>query len=62
MFTLKKQYPAFQVTKEGPFEYHTFKHGVVYPEVPVEEKHKFDSLKDPETVRDGKSKKGGEKA
>ncbi len=42
LYSLKPNVPAFQVTREGAFEYHTFKHGEIYREIPEEEAHKFD--------------------
>ena len=44
MFVLKANYPPFQVTAEGEFEYHTFRHGEIYDKVPPGEAYKFDSL------------------
>jgi hypothetical protein len=44
-YTLKPGQPAFQVTREGPFEYHTFKQGEIYEKVPPEEINRFDILK-----------------
>jgi len=44
-YTLKPGQPAFQVTREGPFEYHTFKRGEIYEKVPPEEIHRFDPVK-----------------
>ena len=45
MYRLKTNQSAFQVTREGPFEYHTFKHGEIYEKVPHEEIHRFDPVK-----------------
>ena len=44
MFVLKANYPAFVVTAEGPFEYHKFRHGEIYDQVPPGEAYKFESL------------------
>ncbi len=52
-YRLKKDLPEFQVTREGPFEYHTFRHGEVYREIPPEEAQKFDVL-------ESKGEEGGE--
>jgi hypothetical protein len=52
MYRLKTNQSAFQVTREGPFEYHTFKHGEVYEKVPPEEIHRFNSLKGMTPSRD----------
>ena len=41
-YKLKPNVPAFQVTREGEFEYHKFLHGEVYERVPEEEKERFD--------------------
>lgn len=43
-YTLKKGEEAFQVM-DGPFAYHTFKHGVVYDRIPEEHKGKFEKTK-----------------
>lgn len=47
MWKLKDGQPAIQVTKEGPFAYHTFKPGELYKEIPEEEAHRFEKV-DPE--------------
>jgi hypothetical protein len=44
-YKLKVPENEFQVTREGKFEYHTFKHDVIYEEVPEEEKDKFEEIK-----------------
>jgi hypothetical protein len=44
MFVLKANYPAFVVTAEGEFEYHTFRRGEIYDKVPDGEAYKFDFL------------------
>ncbi len=44
MYKLKKSENAFQVTKEGPFEYHIFKHGKIYTSIPEEEKDRFEEI------------------
>jgi hypothetical protein len=66
MYRLKTNQPEFQVTREGSFEYHTFKHGEIYEKVPPEEIHRFDPVKDITPAREedakshrGSSKKGG---
>lgn len=41
---LKEKENAFQVTREGPFEYHRFLHGVAYEKVPEEEKNRFEEV------------------
>jgi hypothetical protein len=42
---LKEKENAFQVTREGPFEYHRFSHGVVYEKIPEEEKDRFEEMR-----------------
>jgi hypothetical protein len=41
-YKLKEKENEFQVTKEGEFEYHHFKHGEIYDKVPIEEQHRFE--------------------
>ena len=41
---LKDKENDFQVTREGAFEYHTFRHGVLYSEIPPEEADKFEEV------------------
>ncbi len=54
---LKAEEEAFQVTKDGPFAFHTFRHGEVYEAIPEEEKHRFESLDPDKTkVKEVKSK------
>ena len=56
LYMLKQTEAAFQVTAEGPFEYHTFRHGEAYKEVPPEEMHKFDKMAmSDESLEGGKS-------
>jgi hypothetical protein len=43
-FFLNPRFEEFQVTREGPFASHRFKHGVPYEVVPSEEKFKFDEV------------------
>lgn len=43
-YRLKRGLPEFQVTREGKFEYHTFKHGVIYERIPEEDRDKFESV------------------
>ena len=57
-YRLKKDLPEFQVTREGPFEHHTFRHGVIYDRIPEEDREKFESVdKEPERERGGGKKK-----
>lgn len=42
-FKLKDQYPAFQIV-EGPFAYHTFRHGQLYECIPEELEEKFEEI------------------
>ncbi len=62
MWILKNSVNDFQVTREGEFEYHTFKHGEIYARIPKEEADRFEALI--ETVGDGlkpsPKNKGGE--
>ena len=57
MFVLKVNCPAFQVTAEGEFEYHTFRHGEIYNKIPPEEAHKFESLESTTSQRGKKVRK-----
>lgn len=41
---LKEKENAFQVTREGLFEYHRFSHGTVYEKIPEEEKDRFEEV------------------
>ena len=41
---LKAEKNEFQVTREGKFEYHTFRHGEIYQEIPAEEESKFEEV------------------
>jgi hypothetical protein len=50
-YQLKKTTNEFQVTREGEFEYHRFKHGVVYDKVPPEEADKFETIEDSEDAK-----------
>lgn len=43
LYRLKKGQENFQVV-DGPFAYHTYRHGETYDTVPPEEAHKFDEL------------------
>jgi hypothetical protein len=57
-YRLKKNLPEFQVTREGPFEYHTFRHGVVYERIPEEDRSKFEPVaREPERERGGGKKR-----
>jgi len=42
-YRLKNSEPDFQVTREGRFEFHTFRHGEVYDEIPEEDRHRFET-------------------
>lgn len=59
MYRLKPSEEAFQVTREGPFEYHSFVHSEIYDSIPEEEKKRFEVVKT-EAIPP-KTKKGGEK-
>jgi hypothetical protein len=41
-FKLKKEENAFQVMREGKFEYRRYEHGKPYDEVPPEDAHRFE--------------------
>ena len=43
-YQLKPQFPAFQVTREGEFEYHHFKHGEIYQKIPDPERDRFEEV------------------
>ncbi len=43
---LKAGANEFQVTREGKFEYHTFRHGEIYKEIPAEEESKFEEVEE----------------
>ncbi len=41
-YRLKKTESAFQVCREGKFEYRRYEHGKTYDEVPPEDAHRFE--------------------
>ncbi len=41
-YQLKKTENAFQVCREGKFEYRRYEHGKTYDEVPPEDAHRFE--------------------
>ena len=41
---LKPRESGFQVTREGPFEYQTFKSGETYDRIPPEEADRFEPI------------------
>jgi len=43
-YRLKKGVPAFQVIREGEFEYHLFTHGRSYNKIPPQDVDKFDVI------------------
>ncbi len=43
---LKAEENEFQVIREGKFEYHTFRHGEIYQEIPAEEKSRFEEVEE----------------
>ena len=57
MFVLKSNCPDFQVTAEGEFEYHTFRHGETYDKIPPGEAKKFDSLESITSLHGKKARK-----
>lgn len=59
MWCLKLSEEAFQVTREGPFEYHRFVHFEFYDSIPEEEKNRFELVKTEAILPE--IKKGGKK-
>lgn len=61
-YRLKKEFEAFEVVSEGPFDGRKFRHGEVYHEVPDLHAHKFESfeLPQPAAAETPKRKKGGD--
>ena len=43
-YRLRAEENEIQVTKEGPFEFKFFRHGEIYPDVPEEERHRFEEI------------------
>jgi hypothetical protein len=43
-YKLKPKELAFQVTREGKFEYRRYKHGETYNEIPPEDAHRFEEI------------------
>lgn len=43
-YKLKPSENAFQVTREGEFEFKSFRHGEVYERIPKEEAHRFEEV------------------
>jgi len=43
IYRLKQKEAAFQITEEGPFAYHTFRHGEGYADVPAVYRVRFDA-------------------
>ena len=58
-FKLKEKENEFQVTKEGEFEYHRFKHGIIYDQVPPEHLDRFAADQE-ESLARGENTEGGE--
>lgn len=56
-YKLKEKENEFQVTKEGEFEYHTFKHGVIYNRVPSEEAHRFEETHSAKRIAQSEERK-----
>ena len=42
MYKLKPKELAFQVTREGKFEYRHYRQGQIYDEIPPEDAHRFE--------------------
>jgi hypothetical protein len=49
-FRLKPSENAFQVTREGKFEYRRYEHGKVYDEIPPEDAHRFEKKQSAERI------------
>ena len=49
-YKLKKKELAFQVTREGKFEYRRYVHGIVYDEIPPEDAHRFEQTQSAEGI------------
>ncbi len=45
-YILKPSENEFQVTREGEFEFKTFRHGEVYEKIPPEEANRFEEIPD----------------
>lgn len=43
-YKLKAKELAFQVTREGEFEYRRYKQGIIYNEIPPEDAHRFEEI------------------
>jgi hypothetical protein len=57
-FKLKKEENAFQVLREGKFEYRRYEHGKAYDEVPPEDAHRFEESQSVESIaHSGETKK-----
>lgn len=44
-YKLKLKELAFQVIREGKFEYRRYVHGIVYDEIPPEDANRFEEIK-----------------
>jgi hypothetical protein len=53
-YKLKLKELAFQVIREGKFEYRRYVHGIVYDEIPPEDANRFDKI-EPEKAETKKS-------
>ena len=60
-YKLKLSENAFQVTREGEFEFKSFRHGEVYERIPKEEARRFEEIgAAPREPSHPAKKKGGE--
>jgi hypothetical protein len=49
-YKLKPKELAFQVTREGKFEYHRYRQGQIYEEIPPEDVHRFEKTQSAESI------------
>jgi precorrin-6x reductase len=56
-YRLKKTENAFQVCREGKFEYRRYERGKTYDEVPPEDAHRFEEISVSGSVSDSKKVK-----
>jgi len=61
-FRLKKTENAFQVLREGKFEYRRYGHGKTYDEVPPEDAHRFDPVSPSPLMGEGAGEGGSKKS
>lgn len=54
-YRLKKEFPGFQVMRQGKFEWRRYRHGQTYDEVPPEDAQRFNKV-EPEKAEGRKQK------